>query len=73
MLLSLCRQVLSPQPAFILINAYAISSSALMLENVLSDYVSDLNGSIESGELALVEKSAGRLLSTGIFARWSKN
>ncbi len=70
-LLSFCRQVLTPQPAFILINAYAISSSALMLENVLSDYVSGLNGSIESGELALVEKSAGRLLSTGIFARWS--
>lgn len=71
-LLSLCRQVLSPQPLFILINAYAISSSALMLENVLSDYIADLGGAIEVGELALVEKSAGRLLSTGIFARWAK-
>jgi 23S rRNA (cytosine1962-C5)-methyltransferase len=71
-LLSLCRQVLVPAPLFILINAYAISSSALMLENVLSDYVSDLKGSIEVGELALEEKSAGRLLSTGIFARWSR-
>ena len=71
-LLDLCRRVLVPQPQFILINAYAISSSALMLENVLSDYVSDLKGTIETGELALIEKSAGRLLSTGIFARWSK-
>jgi 23S rRNA (cytosine1962-C5)-methyltransferase len=72
LLLSLCKQVLSSQPLFILINAYAISSSSLMLENVLSDYVSDLKGTIEAGELALIEKSAGRLLSTGIFARWSK-
>lgn len=70
-LLSLCRKVLKEKPLFILINAYAISSSALMLENVLQDYVSDLNGFIEVGELALVEKSAKRLLSTGIFARWS--
>ena len=72
-LLAFCRQVLRPQPRFILINAYAISSSALMLENVLADYVSDLHGIIEVGELALEEKSAGRLLSTGIFARWSKS
>lgn len=70
-LLSLCRLVLTDTPLFILINAYAISSSALMLENVLSDYVSDLHGIIETGELALVEKSGKRLLSTGIFARWS--
>lgn len=69
-LLSLCKQVLTDEPLFILINAYAISSSALMLENVLSDYIS--GGTIEAGELALTEKSAGRLLSTGIFARWSK-
>lgn len=71
-LLELCRQVLAPKPLFVLINAYAISSSALMLENVLSDYVADLKGTVEAGELALQEKSAGRLLSTGIFARWSK-
>lgn len=71
-LLSLCRLAFSNQPLFILINAYAISSSALMLKNVLEDYISDLNGTIEYGELALEEKSAKRLLSTGIFARWSK-
>jgi 23S rRNA (cytosine1962-C5)-methyltransferase len=28
-------------------------------------------GIVESGELALVESSAGRLLSTAIFSRWS--
>jgi len=72
-LLSLCRLALSKKPLFVLINAYAISSSALMLKNVLEDYVSDLGGKIEVGELALEEQSAKRLLSTGIFARWSRD
>jgi 23S rRNA (cytosine1962-C5)-methyltransferase len=71
-LLALCRSILSKQPLFILVNAYAISASSLMLENVLKDYVSDLGGTVEVGELALEEQSAKRLLSTGIFARWSK-
>lgn len=71
-LLSLCQLLLSDRPLFLLINAYAISSSSLMLENVLGDYVSDLGGTIEVGELALQEQSAKRLLSTGIFARWSR-
>lgn len=70
-LLKLCREVLSDNPLFIIVNAYAISSSALMLQNILEDYFSDLGGVIESGELALEEKNRGRLLSTGIFARWS--
>jgi 23S rRNA (cytosine1962-C5)-methyltransferase len=72
-LLALCRSVLTQKPLFVLVNAYAISSSALMLENVLMDYFSDNNATLEAGELALQEKSAKRLLSTGIFARWSSN
>ena len=69
-LLANCRQILSTHPLFILINAYAISSSALMLENVLADHTKGLGGKIEVGELALQEKDGGRLLSTGIFGRW---
>jgi 23S rRNA (cytosine1962-C5)-methyltransferase len=71
-LLSFCRLVLSNSPLFVLVNAYAISSSALMLENIFGDYFSDLKGTTETGELVLEEKSGKRLLSTGIFARWSK-
>lgn len=68
-LMRLCSQVLSPRPLFVITNAYAISASALMLENVMRDSLR--NGKIEVGELALKEKSGDRLLSTGIFARWS--
>lgn len=68
-LLDLCKQLLSDNPLFVIVNAYAISASSLMLESVLKDYLPV--GNIESGELALQE-SSGRFLSTGIFARWSK-
>ncbi len=70
-LLEICKEFLSDKPLFIIVNAYAISSSALMLENVLKDYFGDLGGSVEVGELALQEKDEGRLLSTGIFAQIS--
>jgi 23S rRNA (cytosine1962-C5)-methyltransferase len=69
MLMEDCKQILSDNPLFVLVNAYAISSSALTLENVLMDFLP--KGHIECGELCIKEKSAGRLLSTGIFARWS--
>ncbi len=71
-LLGVCMQLLTPNPIFLLINAYAISASSLMLGNVLADYAKDLDGVIESGELCLQEKDSSRLLSTGIFTRWSR-
>jgi len=71
MLLAQCKMILSEAPVFFLINAYAVSASALMLENVLSDCLHGFGGAIETGELALKETSRGRLLSTGIFGRWS--
>lgn len=69
-LLANCAQILSGKPHFVIVNAYAISSSALMLGNVLSDFLP--KGQIEVGELALQEKTSKRLLSTGIFAKWSR-
>ena len=71
-LVELCRKVLSNNPLFFIVNAYAISSSSIMLDNVLKDHLSDLKGNFEYGELALGEKDGERLLSTGIFARWSR-
>lgn len=68
-LLACCIKLLSEKKLFIIINAYAISASSLMLENVLKDHLT--SGSIESGELVLQESKSKRLLSTGIYARWS--
>jgi len=71
-LMEICKNTLSDNPLFVIVNAYAISSSSIMLVNVLQDYLSGLGGTFEYGELALQEKDSERLLSTGIFARWSK-
>ncbi|HET7098744.1 MAG TPA: class I SAM-dependent methyltransferase [Patescibacteria group bacterium] len=70
-LLENCKQLLSDNPLFVQVNAYAISSSSTTLTNTLQGTFGDLGGNIENGELTLKEKSAGRLLSTGIWARWS--
>lgn len=72
-LLADCRALLSPQPLFVALTAYAIRASALSIYYAMQEMMSGLGGGIETGELALVEKSAGRLLSTAIFARWSNN
>lgn len=71
-LMDICTQLLSDRAIFVIVNAYAISSSALTLENVLKDKLENLGGSIESGELVIKEEASGKLLSTGIFARWTK-
>jgi 23S rRNA (cytosine1962-C5)-methyltransferase len=71
-LLESCKEILTDQPLFVLVNAYAISSSSITLANTLQGYFGDLGGKIENGELTLKETSAGRLLSTGIWARWEK-
>lgn len=67
-LLNNCSKLLSDKPLFVIANAYAVSSSAIMLNNLFKDYLP--KGNIEYGELAL-EQQNGRLLSTGIFARFS--
>lgn len=69
-LLSVVAKILVSSPLFVLVNAYAVSMSAITLGNMLMDL--KLNGTVEYGELALKEKIAGRLLSTGIFGRYSK-
>lgn len=66
-LLENCSKILSSNPLFVIVNAYAVSSSGIMLKNLLEDYFAATN--VEYGELALTQTS-GRLLSTGIFARY---
>ena len=69
--LETCREVLSDQPLFFLINGYASGYSALAYENNLKVIKEKFGGEIEVGELTIKEKDSGRLLPAGIFARWS--
>jgi 23S rRNA (cytosine1962-C5)-methyltransferase len=69
-LLQNCRALLSDQPLFVVLTAYAIRASALSIYYAMKEMVSGLEGRLETGELVLHESSAERLLSTAIFARW---
>jgi 23S rRNA (cytosine1962-C5)-methyltransferase len=70
-LLEACRQILSRQPRFVLLTAYAVKASAATLYYAMDEIMRGQAGQVEAGEVVLNEQSAGRLLSTAIFARWS--
>lgn len=70
-MLALCRQLMNDQSQFLILTAYAIRASALALDAVMKQTCHDLGGTIESGEMAIVEEGTGRLLPTAIFSRWS--
>jgi len=72
-LLQECRSLLSDRPIFVALTAYAIRASALSLYYSLGEMLQGFNGSLTAGELALVQKSNHRLLSTSIFARWQRD
>lgn len=72
MLLDLSVQLLSDNPLFLIVNAYAVSTSPITLQNMLQEKLIKFGGEITSGELTLKETSAGRTLSTGIYAIWQK-
>lgn len=69
-LLDACRQALSAQPLFVLLNSYAADLSATSLYYTLDDLLAGRGGAVTAGELTLREQSGGRLLSLASFARW---
>jgi 23S rRNA (cytosine1962-C5)-methyltransferase len=72
-LLDACRQVLSPKPLFILLTAYAVKASSLTLGTALTSLMQGFTGVTRRGELVLKETSAGREISTAVFALWSES
>jgi 23S rRNA (cytosine1962-C5)-methyltransferase len=68
-LLYKCVKLLSDDADFLLINSYATNSSALSIHNLLEDMIGKRPGALEHGELCLKQED-GRLISTGVFARW---
>jgi len=70
-LLEACRQVLSQRPQFLVLTAYAVKASSITLHQAVQEMMAAHGGTTSAGEVALVEKSAGRVLSLAIYARWS--
>ncbi len=71
-LMDLCFKVLSDNPIFFVINGYASGYSPLAYQNNLIHLQETFGGIIESGELVIEESKTNRLLTCGIFGRWSR-
>jgi 23S rRNA (cytosine1962-C5)-methyltransferase len=72
-LLEACHQVLSHNPVFLLITAYAVKASSLTLGTALSSLMKDHVGSTCMGELVLTDSSANRPVSKAVFALWANS
>ena len=69
-LLRACRQILSPQPRFVLLTVYTIDASSLLCGNLLTEMTAGLGGRVEIGELALRHDRDARLLPLSLWGRW---
>jgi 23S rRNA (cytosine1962-C5)-methyltransferase len=74
--LKLCREAMTENPLFFVLNMYSTELSAISLKNLLQDLfqpspnLGEGKGEVVSGELALAQED-GRLLPLSIFANWS--
>ena len=70
-LLANVRALLSDQPVFVILTAYAVRLSHIALAQALAGHMKELGGSIEMGEMAIPHRDDSRLLPTAICARWT--
>ncbi len=70
-LVELCKQVLSDNPLFFLINSYTTGISSSVLANILNLTIEKkYKGQVSSGEVGLPMENSSLLLPCGIFGRW---
>ena len=69
-LLANVRALLSDQPLFVILTAYAVRLSHIALAQALAGHLNGRGGRIEMGEMALPHLHDARLLPTAICARW---
>lgn len=69
-LTDLCKEILSKNPLFFIINAYTTAYSSLTLYNLLNQTMSTFSGETDHGELIITPTKTSYSLSTGIFTRW---
>jgi len=69
-LFEVCRACLSENPLFVIATLYAVRASAIHVAQALDEMMKKYAGKLDSGELVTREKSANRLLSQAVYARW---
>ena len=65
------KKILSDKPLFVILTSYSTESSSLSLGHSLEDMMKDFKGSIDTGELCILEKSNNRAISLANTAIWS--
>ncbi len=65
------RKILSDKPLFVILTSYSTESSSLSLGHALSDVMKDFSGSVDTGELCILEKSNNRVISLANTAIWT--
>ena len=68
--LNLCRELLSKDPAFILLSAHTPGYSPAVLENVLGQSMRKFAGSTNAGEMLLTGAKGVLPTPCGVYARW---
>lgn len=70
-LAALCSELLSENASFLLLNAYAERISGAALSSLLASNLSERGGSIDWGELTLVEDKQDRQIGMSFYGRWA--
>jgi len=72
-LVELCKQVLSDNPLFFLINSYTTGISSTVLSNILTLTIEKTyKGQVTCGEVGLPMENSDLILPCGIYGRWEK-
>ena len=65
-----CAELVAGRRSAIILTAYAIRASSLMLDQLCRDVLAEKGGRFDSGELAIREQSGARAVPTSLFTRW---
>tara|TARA_B110000467_G_C18330822_1_gene492960 strand:- start:1750 stop:2607 length:858 start_codon:yes stop_codon:yes gene_type:complete len=68
-----CRQLLTPNPLFFLVNAYTTGVSPIVVGNLVRGTLSKLDGTVTSGEIGIPISKSLNALPCGLFARWQRS
>ncbi|MBI4843921.1 MAG: class I SAM-dependent methyltransferase [Nitrospirae bacterium] len=70
-LLTQCRELLTADPAFLLLSCHSPGFTPIVLHNLLKIVMKDKKGKSSCGEMTLPDESREFPLPSGCFARWS--
>ncbi|MBV1692878.1 MAG: class I SAM-dependent methyltransferase [Hyphomicrobiales bacterium] len=65
-----CAALLAPVTASLVLTSYAIRASALAVDGLVREALGERPGTLETGELAILEEAGQRLLPTSLYTRW---